>query len=105
MRLVDGRVWRRHCDHLRKHIPVETEGTEPDQQRKLQQPVQLPQPPTNRTAPTEEKQPEEKRTVDTNSEVRSDKDGLVTPGASNTRPVRIRKPPDRLICSKGTAPV
>ena len=84
VRLADGRVWRRHCDHLRKRLPVETEGTEPDQRRQLQQPVQLPQPPTNRTAATEEKRPEEKRTVDTNTEVRSDNDGLVTPGAGNS---------------------
>ena len=54
VRLADGRVWRRRCDHLRKRLPAETEGTEPDQRRQLQQPVQLPQPPTNRTAPTEE---------------------------------------------------
>ena len=100
MRLADGRGWRRRCDHLRKRLPVENEGMEPDQRRQLQQPVQLPQPPTNRTAPTEEKRPEEKRTVDTNTEVRSDKDGLVIPGAGNTRPVRIRKPPNRLIRSK-----
>ena len=100
VRLADGRVWRRHCDHLRKRLPAETEGTEPDQRRHLQQPVQLLQPPTNRTAPTEEQRPEEKRSVDTNTEVRSDKDELVTPGAGNARPVRIRKPPDRLICSK-----
>ena len=100
VRLADGRVWRRHCDHLRKRLPAETEGTELDQWRHLQQPVLLPPRPTNRTAPTEEKRPEEKRTVETNTEVRSDKDELVTPGAVNTRPVRNRKPPDRLICSK-----
>ena len=100
VRMADGRVWRWHCDHLRKRLPVETEGTEPDQRRQLQQPVQLPQPPPSRRAPNEEKQPEEKRTVDTNTEVRSDKDVLITPGAGDTRPVRIRKPPDRLIFSK-----
>ena len=79
-----------------KRLPVETEGTEPDQRRQLQQPVQLPQPPPSRRAPAREQRPEEKRTVD----VRSDKDGLVTPGAGYTRPVHIRKPQDRPKCSK-----
>ena len=96
VRRADGRVWRRRCDHLGKRLPVESEGTEPDQRRQLQQPVLLPQPPPNRTAPTEEKRPEETRTVDTNTEVCSDTDGLVTPGAGNTRPVRVRRPPDGL---------
>ena len=54
VRLADGRVWRRHCDHLRKRLPAETEGTEPDQRRQLQQPVLLHvQPPSNRTTPAE----------------------------------------------------
>ena len=47
---------------------VKTEGTEHHQRRQLQQPVLLPQPPTNRMAPAEVQRPEERRTVDTNTE-------------------------------------
>ena len=78
-----------------KRLPVETEGTEPDQRRQLQQPVQLPQPPPSRRPQAREQRSEEKRTVD----VRSNKDGLVTRGAGYPRPVHIRKPQDRPKCS------